>query len=326
MATAEVPHERVLIYDRIGTNKRSTFFLLLGFIVFNALFFTALATIIAYYADPGGNIESGNVIRISIASVLIATGVGIGLYYISTATVLLTSGAHEVTKEEEPELYRIVENLSIGSGLPMPHVWVVEDAAPNAFATGRSPKQAHVAATRGLMEKLDKRELQAVMAHEMSHVGNYDTRMMTTVAVVVGLTALIADLLLRFTWYGSGSRSSNSDRGNSGTQIILIVAIIFVIISPIIASIMQLAISRQREYLADSCGALLDRDPDALADALEKIAGDKEPLQHANKATAPLYIANPLMEHESFLNNLFDTHPPIEDRIRILRAMAGTPS
>jgi len=321
MTMAEVPHERVLVYDRIGSNKRSTILLMLGFIVFTALFFTALATIIGYYADPSADIHSDTVIRIAIAAALIATGVGVIMYYASTAAVLLISGGHEVTKEEEPELYRIVENLSIGSGLPMPHVWVVEDPAPNAFATGRNPQLAHVAATRGLMDKLDKRELQAVMAHEMSHVGNYDTRMMTTVAVVVGLTALIADLLLRFTFYGSGSRSSNRDKGNGATQIILVIAIIFVIISPIIATIMQLALSRQREYLADASGVLLNRDPDALADALEKISADPTPLQHANKATAPLYIANPLTEHGSFLNNLFNTHPPIQERIKILRAM-----
>jgi len=319
---AEVPRERVLIYDRIGTNKRSTILLMLGFIVFTALFFTSLATIIAYYAGgSSANTDAGTVIRIAIAALLIATGVGVIMYYASTAAVLAISGAHEITKEEEPELYRIVENLSIGSGLPMPKVWVVEDTAPNAFATGRSPKMAHVAATRGLMDKLDKRELQAVMAHEMSHVGNYDTRMMTTVAVVVGLTALIADLLLRFTWYGSGGRSSNRDKGGSAGQILLVLAFVFVVISPIIATIMQLALSRQREYLADSSGALLNRDPDALADALEKIAADPVPLQNANKATAPLYIANPLTEHGSFLNNLFNTHPPIAKRIEILRAM-----
>jgi heat shock protein HtpX len=244
------------------------------------------------------------------------------MYFVSTAAVLAISGAHEVTKEQEPELYRTVENLAIGSGLPMPRVWVVEDDSPNAFATGRSPKEAHVAATRGLMDKLDKRELQAVMAHEMSHVGNYDTRLMTTVAVVVGLVALIADLILRFTWYGAGARESNKGKGGGGLGLILLViAIVFLILSPIIASIMQLALSRQREYLADSCGALLNRDPDALADALQKIAADPVPLTSANKATAPLYINNPLREHQSFLNNLFNTHPPVEDRIRIIRAM-----
>ncbi|HVP04626.1 MAG TPA: M48 family metallopeptidase [Dehalococcoidia bacterium] len=319
---AEAPHERVLIYDRIGANKRSTFFLLLGFIVFTALFATAVATIVASYSGVNVANDPGTVIRVAVASVLIATGVGIVMYYISTAAVLAITGGHEVTKEEEPDLYRVVENLAIGSGLPMPRVFVVEDDAPNAFATGRNPQNAVVAATRGLLNKLDHNELEAVMAHEMSHVGNYDTRMMTTVAVVVGITAAAADLLLRFTWFGAGARSGNRDKGNDGLgAVLLVIAIIFVVISPIIAAIMRMALSRQREYLADSCGALLSRNPGALADALEKISQDPVPLHDANKATAALYIENPLREHDSFLNNLFDTHPPVQERIKVLRAM-----
>ncbi len=319
---AEVPHERVLIYDRIASNKRSTFFLLVGFIVFNALLFTSIGTVIAFYAGTSANQDPATVIKISIAAVIIASAVGIVLYTVSTSAVLAISGGHEVTKAEEPDLYNIVENLSIGSGLPMPHVWVVEDDAPNAFATGKSPKEAHVAATRGIINKLNHRELEAVMAHEMSHVGNYDTRMMTTVAVVVGMVALIADLMLRFTWYGAGSRENNRDKGGGGLGVIIFaIALVFIILSPIIASIMQFALSRQREYLADSSGALLSRDPQALADALEKISQDSTPLHSANKATAPLYIENPLREHDSFLNNLFDTHPPVAERIKLLRAM-----
>jgi heat shock protein HtpX len=319
---ADVPRERVLIYDRIGANKRATFLLLLGFIVFTALFATAVATIVSSYSGVDVAEDPATVLQIAVASVLIATGVGIVMYYASTAVVLTINGGHEVTRAEEPELFRTVENLSIGSGLPMPKVWVVEDDAPNAFATGRNPEAAHVAATRGLLNKLDSNELEAVMAHEMSHVGNYDTRLLTTVAVVVGLVAIIADLMLRFTWFGAGGRSSNKDKGGGAIAlIVLVVAIIFVIVSPLIATIMRLALSRQREYLADSCGALLCRNPGALADALEKIAADPEPLQNANKATASLYIENPLKEHSSFLNGLFNTHPPVQDRIRVLRAM-----
>jgi heat shock protein HtpX len=235
---------------------------------------------------------------------------------------MMISGAHEVSKDDEPMLYRIVENLSIGSGLPMPRVWVIEDSAPNAFATGRNPKLAHVAATRGLLDKLKKRELEAVMAHEMSHVGNYDTRLMTFIAVAVGMIALVADLLMRFTWYGAGVRSSNRSKGGgAASAIILVVALLFIVLSPIVATIIRLALSRQREYLADASGALLCRNPDALADALEKIAADPDPLEVANKATAHLYIENPLKGHESRMNNLFSTHPPVADRIAILRAM-----
>jgi heat shock protein HtpX len=236
--------------------------------------------------------------------------------------VLSISGAHEVSKEQQPQLYRIVENLAIGSGLPMPKVWLIEDTAPNAFATGRHPAIAHVAVTRGLLDKLNRSELEAVMAHEMSHVGNYDTRIMTMVAVLVGLVALLADLMLRLTWYGAGHRSSNRGKGGGAIAlIVLAVAIVFIVISPIIASLIRLALSRQREYLADASGALLCRNPDALADALEKIAADPEPLEVANKATAHLYVTNPLKGHESFLNSLFSTHPPVEERIRLLRAM-----
>jgi heat shock protein HtpX len=239
-----------------------------------------------------------------------------------TPTVLAVTGGHEVTKQEEPDLYNVVENLSIGSGLPMPKVWVIEDSAPNAFATGRDPSHAYVAATRGLIDKLDHNELEAVMAHEMSHVGNYDTRLMTFVAVAVGMIALVADLMLRFTWFGAGSRSSNKDKGNGAIGvIILVIAILLMIISPIVATIMKFALSRRREYLADSSGALLCRNPGALADALEKISKDPEPLEAANKATAHLYIENPLKEHDSFFNSLFSTHPPAEERIKILRAM-----
>jgi len=243
-------------------------------------------------------------------------------YRASTSIVLGISGAHEVTKQDEPVLYRIVENLSIGSGLPMPRVWVVEDSAPNAFATGHNPGQAHVAATRGLLDKLEKRELEAVMAHEVSHVGNYDTRLMTLVAVVVGLVALVSDAMLRFTRFGAGMRMSNRDKGGGALALmIIVIAMIFIAISPIIAGLMRLALSRQREYLADASGALLSRNPDALADALLKIAADPEPLEVANKATAHLYITNPLKGHESFMNNLFATHPPVEERVRILRSM-----
>lgn len=320
---AQVPHERVLIYDRIDANKRMTLFIMFGYVVLTAGVLASIGVILAYYAGVQDSELLEVAIRISIAAFVIALAVGIMMYYFSPAAVLAISGAHEVTKEEEPELYRVVENLSIGSGLPMPRVWVIEDGAPNAFATGRDPGQAHVAATRGLLEKLEKRELEAVMAHEMSHIGNLDIRLMTVVAVVVGLVALVADLMLRFTWYGAGGRRSNRGKGGGGIgAIILVIAIVFLILSPIIAGLMRMALSRQREYLADASGALLCRNPDALADALEKIAADPDPLEVANKATAHLYIAEPLQGHESSLNSLFATHPPVEERIRILRAMA----
>jgi heat shock protein HtpX len=202
----------------------------------------------------------------------------------------------------------------------MPKVYIIDDGAPNAFATGRDPKHASVAVTSGLLQKLDKAELEAVLAHEMSHVGNYDIRVMTITVVLVGLIALMADFFMRWTWYGAGGRRSNKDRGGAAA-ILIIVAIVMAILAPIAAQLIHLAISRQREYLADASGALLSRNPDALARALEKIAADPDPLEEANKATAHLYFSNPLREHRSFLNNLFSTHPPVAERVRLLRAM-----
>jgi len=300
---------RVLIYDRIAKNKRTTF--VLFFLFF--LLFGALGTAIVL----GFRLPIGALVVFGVILILYA----MFSYYMSTSVVLSISGAHEVTKEEEWEFVRRVENLCIGAGLPMPHTWVLEDSAPNAFATGVSPNKAHVVVTRGLLDKLEPIELEGVLAHELSHIGNYDIRVMTIVTVLVGVVALVSDLSLRFTIYGAGSRSSNRGRGNSGAQIALVLAIVAAILAPIIAQTIRFAISRQREYLADSSGALLCRNPVALARALEKIRDDTEPLEAANKATAHLYIANPLKGHASALNNMFSTHPDIDDRIRILRSM-----
>ena len=321
-AAPPTPGERMLIYDRMGQNKRRTFILLVLFTLFLGAFFAAVGIFLGSYTTYTGEIDLNISIRIGIAAALFALGIGVLMYYTAPSAVMAISGGHEVTKKEEPVLYRIVENLSIGSGLPMPRVWVIEDSAPNAFATGRSPEGAHVATTRGLLDKLEKRELEAVMAHEVSHVGNYDVRLMTFLAVAVGLIAMISDVLLRFTRFGAGVRVSNRGKGGGALALIIIVAaLLMIVVTPIVAGIIRLALSRQREYLADASGALLCRNPDALADALEKISADPEPLEAANKATAHLYIANPLKGHESFLNGLFATHPPVEDRVRILRAM-----
>jgi len=302
--------QQVLVYDRIGQNRRDTLFLML-------LFIAVLA---------GLSIAVGIVLGLPYpyAPVLIVPFLiyAVFSYYASSRIALSVSGAHEVSKEEEPDLYNTVENLCIGAGLPMPKVYIIEDASPNAFATGRDPDHAAVAVTRGLLQKMDHAELQGVIGHELSHVGNYDTRLMTIVVVLVGLAALVADLMLRLTFFGAGRRPGNRDRsGGSAVLIIYAIALLGAILAPIAAQLIQFAISRQREYLADASGALLTRDPEALARALEKISADPVPLHEANKATAHLWIANPLHDHASFLNNLFDTHPPIQDRVRVLRAM-----
>lgn len=303
------PQQPVLIYDRIAKNRRQTWLMMFVFVVFLGVFATiiGLAFGMPLYAAP--------VVFAGLAVYAVFS------YYASASVALAVSRAHEVTKADEPDLYDAVENLSIGSGLPMPKVYVIEDAAPNAFATGRDPQHASVTATRGLLDKLDKSELEGVIAHEMSHVGNYDIRVMTITVVLVGLVALLADLFLVWTWFGAGSRENNRDRGGSAYLLLFALALLFAILAPIAAQLIQLAISRQREYLADASGALLCRNPDALARALEKISADPTPLGEANKATAHLWFSNPLSEHSSWLNNLFSTHPPVEERIRLLRAM-----
>jgi heat shock protein HtpX len=302
--------QRVLVYDRIGQNRRNTLLLLAAFVLLLAGLSIAIGVVVGlpYPYAP----------LLIIPFLLFA----ILSYYSSSSIVLGISGAREVTKAQEPELYRTVENLCIGAGLPMPKVYVIEDGSPNAFATGRDPQHASVAVTRGLLQKLEPLELEGVIAHELSHVGNYDIRVMTVVVVLVGLAALMADLMLRLTYFGAGSRRSN--RGKGGGAAIAIVyglALVGAILTPIVAQLIRFAVSRQREYLADASAALLTRSPEGLARALEKIAADPEPLESANKATAHLYINNPLREHASFLNNLFSTHPPIEDRVKLLRAM-----
>lgn len=300
----------ILIYDRISANKRSTLFLMFTFVVLTS----ALLGVIIFAV--GGNIGVLGIVGIALIIYAIFS------YYASTSIVLSISGAHEVTKEEEWEFVRRVENLCIGAGLPMPKTWVLEDSAPNAFATGRDPNHSHIVVTRGLLDKLEPIELEGVLSHELSHIGNYDIRLMTVVTVLVGVIALVSDLFLRFTIFGGGRRRSNEDKGGGQLQIILLVlAIVLAILTPIIAQAIRFAVSRRREYLADASGALLCRNPEALARALEKISADPEPLEAANKATAHLYISNPLKEHASFLNNMFNTHPPIEERIRILRNM-----
>jgi len=308
---ADTQAERVLIWDRVDANRRNTVLLLLVFVALMAVVSIAMGIILGlpYPYAP-----------LLIIPFLIVALVS---YYSSSRVALAISQAREVSKDDEPELFRTVENLCIGAGLPMPKVYVIEDGSPNAFATGRDPDHAAIAVTRGLLQKLDKLELEAVIAHELSHVGNYDIRVMTIVVVLVGLSALMADFALRLTFYGAGRRSSNRGRSGGGAVVIIYaIALLAVILTPIAAQLIRFAVSRQREYLADASGALLCRNPEALASALEKISADPDSLEVANKATAHLYINNPLREHKSFLNGMFASHPPIEERVRLLRAMA----
>jgi heat shock protein HtpX len=241
-----------------------------------------------------------------------------GSYYYSDRIVLGISGARPASHEEFPFLYNTVEGLSIAAGLPMPRLYIIDDTAPNAFATGRDPQHAVICVTTGLMSKLERVEMEGVIGHEMSHIKNYDIRFMTLVAILVGVVALLADWGRRLLWFGGGRRGG---RRSGGGGIIALVALVLLLLSPIVAMLMQLALSRRREFLADASGAMLTRYPEGLANALTKLDADTEPLEAANKATAHLYIVNPLKEHGGRLNGLFSTHPPIEERVRRLRAM-----
>ena len=277
--------------------------------------FTALVAVLAYfvgeYFAPGGGIA------VLPFALVISTGSALVSYFAGDKLILAQSQARGLGSTEEPELRNIVEALALGLGVPAPKIYVIEDSAPNAFATGRDPQHASIAVTRGLLDKLDRAELEGVIAHELSHVGNRDIRVMVLVVVLVGTVALLADWMWRSMFWGRGR---DRDRGGGGA-IIAVIAIALAVLTPIVATLIQLAVSRQREYLADASGALLTRYPPGLASALRKIAADKEPLEVANKATAALYIANPLKDAPAFFDHLFDTHPPIEERIKRLEAM-----
>lgn len=296
------------IYSQISSNKFKTFLVMGLFVVF-------ITTLMYVYGKATGYGLS------TAGFALILSGlISFGSYYYSDKIVLGLSGAKPIQKKDNLELYRIIENLCIGAGTPMPNIYIIDDTAPNAFATGRDPKHAVVCVTSGILQKLSKTELEGVIAHELSHIRNYDIRLMSIVVVLVGLVALLADFFMRSLWFG-GNRNDREERNSQG--LFLIIGIIFAILSPLIATLIQLAISRKRELLADASGALLTRYPEGLARALEKISKDREPLEAANNATAHLYIINPFKGKniQHWFSGLFNTHPPIEERVKILRSM-----
>jgi heat shock protein HtpX len=258
-------------------------------------------------------------------AIIIAIVQSFASYWWSDKVALAINGAHEVDKQQAPELYRLVENLSIASGMPMPRVYIVDDPSPNAFATGRNPEHSAVAVTTGLLGKLDRGELEGVLSHELSHVGNYDILLSSVVVVLVGFVVLLSDFFLRYTfWFGGGRRRDSSEGGQAGA-IMLVIGIVLALLSPLFAMLIQLAISRRRELLADASGALLTRNPGELADALEKITADPEPMQRVNKATAHMWIASPLRDGDGQtrgrIAGLFETHPDPAVRIARLREM-----
>ncbi len=262
------------------------------------------------YGNPG----------ILLFAVLLSSGMSIASYWWSDKLVIATTGAKELKDAEAPDLHNIVENLAITAGLPKPRIYIVQTAQPNAFATGRNPEHAIVAVTTGLLERMNRTELEGILAHEMSHIGNRDMLVSTVAVVLVGVIQLLADMFIRRMWWSG----SDHERGGQAQLVFIIIGIALSLIAPLIATLMQLAVSRRREYLADASGALLTRYPEGLASALEKLAQDHTPMAQANHATAHLWLDDPYQGKEkktSWLTKMFMTHPPIEDRVRILRGM-----
>ena len=301
------------MYKEIDANRRRTFFLIFFFLIIVIGF----GWVLSYTLDAPWILP---------LAVLVAIIQSWFAYFYSDTVALAASGAVVLPEEgeEAKRVHRAVENAAIAAGLPKPRVYFIDDTAPNAFATGRDPAHAAVAVTRGLVDKLDKRELEGVLAHEMSHIGNHDIQVMTMVVVLVGVVVLLSDWFLRMSFWGGRGR----DR--EGSSLIAIIALVLALLSPLFATLIQLAISRKREFLADATGALITRDPEGLAEALEAISADREPLEVANKATAHLYIANPFKQGDdghgsrSWFAGLFDTHPPITERVARLQAMASS--
>jgi len=297
------------IRSNIRSNITKSYFIMAFFVAFVILVAYVLGNALGY-----GNDIMWVAVMFSVISSFVS-------YYWGDKLVLAMSGARPADRRRDFDFFTVTENLAIAAGLPKPRLYVIDDSAMNAFATGRDPKHAVVCATTGILSRLERRELEGVIAHELSHIKNYDIRLMAVVAVLVGTVVYLADIFMRTLWWGGGRRRRDDD-GNLGA-IMMVVGIVLAILSPMIASVIQLAVSRNREYLADASGANLTRYPEGLARALEKLSGDREVLEAATNATAHLYITNPFKGKNfgAWFAGLFDTHPPIAERIRRLRVM-----
>ncbi len=316
--TAERRPTPTTFYREIERNRRRSWFLVAIVVVVLGLLGAAIG-----YATGFG--WGGVVIALVVATVM-----SVGTFFAGDALVMATSGAREVDRGQPVERYRqfvnVAEEMRLAGGLPPPRLWVIEDSAPNAFATGRDPEHASVAVTTGLLDKLDREQLQGVIGHEMSHIGNLDIRFTLLVGVLVGSIALLADWFLRFTFWGGGRRSNDSDRGGGGggaMALLFILALVLAVVAPLIGRLVQAAVSRSRESLADATAVELTRNPVGLARALRTISDDPDVLEVANRATQHLYIVNPIKSFEERAKSLWDTHPPIGERIRALENVAG---
>jgi heat shock protein HtpX len=300
------------MYEQIAANKRNSVFLVVIFICL----ILVLSEVLGLYTGMGYS-------ALFFAGILCIV-MALVSYFTGDKIILGISRAKQIEKKDNPQLYNVIEELCVSGGLPLPKIYIIDDTAPNAFATGRNPRTASVAITTGLLQKLKRDQLQGVMAHELSHIKNYDILFCTLVTVLVGVVALLSDVMRRSIFYGGRSRSSNRSSKGGGDVIILVITLFLAILAPIFAQILKFAVSRQREYLADASSVELTRYPEGLAQALEIIANDKEVLEVANRATQHLYIVNPIKPFESRAqNNIFSTHPPIEERIKRLRNMAS---
>lgn len=310
-------------YSEESANRRNSFLLAVVVVAFLGLMGFAIGYAIGY-----GN-GSGDPVVWAVGALIIALAFGVlsalGSFFGGDQLVLASSHAQEIGPQQAPELFNVVNELAVAAGVPMPKVYIIEDPSPNAFATGRDPNHSSVAITTGLLTKLNREELQGVIGHEMSHIRNYDIRFTLIVGVLVGSIALLAQLFLRYTfWFGGGRRSNNDNNSGGGGLAIVFMAIgiVMAILAPIFTALVQMAVSRQREYLADASSVELTRNPHGLESALAKLAADNEPLHSANGATQHLYIVNPLKKLGGG-SALFSTHPPIVDRINRLRQLTG---
>jgi len=308
------------MYRYIAKNRAKTVIIIIGFIIF----ITLVGFAIGYYLDWRYGISNNYSIILMIFALILALIMSFSSYYYSDRMVLSLTGARPISRDESPRIYYMVEGLSIAAGIPMPGIYVIGDEGMNAFATGRNPRNGVVVFTRGLLDNLNDEELKGVISHELSHIKNYDILLGTVVVILVGMIAIISNIMLRSLIFGGGARRRSSKGSGGGilSLILLIIGILLILLSPIIATLIRLDVSRNREFLADSTGALISRYPAGLANALKKISAHSE-VKTASSATAHLFIANPIGKKYKFMfKSLFNTHPPIEERIMRLENMS----
>lgn len=307
------------MYEHIAKNRAKTILIIIGFVFFLSL----IGYFVGMYFDYRYGMGTAYSVALMVIALIIALFASFGSYYFSDRIVLSMTGARPVSREDDPRLYYMVEGLSIAAGLPMPAIYIIYDQGMNAFATGRNPKKGVIVFTRGLLESLNDEELKGVISHELAHIKNYDILLGTIIVVLVGMVSIIANIMTRLLFFGGrGRRSTKGSGGGIIMIVVLVIGVLFIIVSPVVAMIIRMAISRNREYLADSTGALISRYPPGLASALRKISSNSE-VKTASSATAHLFISNPLGEKSRVMfKSLFNSHPPVKERIERLNEMS----